>query len=82
MQNFQEELKAKSCFQISGIIALDGVHQKKRFPNSKEKLTITEHHFLWVLNNPNLSYLCILFYFYPIQVKILKKVKNFFKFVV
>ena len=68
MQNFQEELKIKSIFEISGIVAIDGVPKRRKYPNSKEKLKITEHHFLWILNNPNLSSFSIFFYFYPIQV--------------
>ena len=69
MNNFHEELKLKSCFHIAGIIGLDGLPRKYKYPNSKEKQTITENHFLWVLNNPNPSNFSILFYFYPIQVK-------------
>ena len=74
MQSFLEELKIKSCFQIGGIIALDGVPKRRKFPNMKAKLKITEHHFLWILNNPNLSCFSILFYFYPIQVTFLLKI--------
>lgn len=68
MQKFQDELKQKSCFQISGLIGLDGELKKHKYPRSKEKLVITEHHFLWVLNNPQTTHFSILFYFYPIQV--------------
>lgn len=68
MKKISEELKAKSCFQISGMLGLDGTLKKKRFPGHKRKLLITEHHFLWVLNEPNPSHFIILFHFYPIQV--------------
>lgn len=68
MQTFQEELKLKSCFKINGMIAINGVPKRKKYPNGKEKLKITEHHFLWNCKNPNLSFFSIFFYFYPIQV--------------
>ena len=75
MQNFQDELKIKSCFKINGIIAIDGVPKRKKYPNNKEKLKITEHHFLWIFKNPNLFSFSIFFYFYPIQV-LLSNQKN------
>lgn len=68
MNKFSSQLQQKSCFQIAGIIGLNGTPQKNKFPGYKKKKVITEQHFLWEINNPNESHFLIFFHFHPIQV--------------
>lgn len=61
------ELKRDSTFQIDGIIALDGLPFRQEFPFTKNKIRITEHHFMFIIKDPELNHFSMHFYFYPIQ---------------
>lgn len=73
------ELKSQASFQIDGIIALDGVSNNRKFPFLSSKPIITEHNFMWMIENPDHKNFSIFFYFYPIQSCLKDQTEEIFK---
>lgn len=74
-----KELKSQADFQIDGILALDGLSNNQNFPFLSSKPIITEHNFMWVIENPDPKNFAIFFYFYPIQSCLKDQTEEIFK---